>query len=711
MSVLGAMRPAPAAIGRFEILRTLGKGAQGSVYLARDTHLGREVAIKAVAAGADPEDIALLLQEARVISRFSHPNIVTLYDALEIDGGCHLVLEYVAGETLAALLRRQGKLERQRALRIAIQVAEGLAYAHAKNVVHRDIKPANIMIDAAGTARIMDFGIAAAPSAAPADGVAGTPGYMAPEQMRNDATTAAADVFSLGMVLYEMLAGRPAATGASIFEIMHKTANEPFAPPSRFTPEIEQQLDHLVLRAIGKDVGERFASAAAFKQALEDYLAPAPVAAETPGAAGSALAFLQRRRNQKSGFPALSQTISAINRISASSDESVQSLSAVLLKDFALTNKLLRLVNSSNYRQFGGAVSTISRAVMILGFDAVRDLAITLILFEHLQNKTQAVQLKEEAITAYFTGIMAHRVAAACGLQDREEGFICGIFHHLGRLLAGYYFYEEWCEINRRIEDGEIEDKAARAVLGISFEELGIEIARSWSLPEKLVHSMEHLRGATIGRPQYAGDRLRFTANLAGELCRIASESSPESKTAELDALQHRYAAGLSVSSKQLATVVDNSVKEFVAESGLFVPNSGKSRVVQAIAQWSGDGEPATTLKPGGEAAAAAAPDTVDDFVNRTLAIAVSTAAGETPDPAATLTAGIQDLTNTLVGDYNINDVLRIIIETMYRGMNFSHVLLCTRDARANRLQARFGFGPRTEELLKAFAVPLDRPH
>ncbi len=706
-----AMRTEHASsIGRFEIVRALGQGAQGCVYLARDPHLQRQVAIKAIGAGAPARQIAQLLQEARVVSQFSHPNIVTLYDAVECAGGHFLILEYVDGETLAQLLRREGRLEPQRALRLAIQIAEGLAYAHAKQVVHRDIKPANIMLDANGTARIMDFGIATSGGAA-ADGIAGTPRYMAPECLQHAAATAASDIFAAGMVLYEMLVGEPAVSGASTFEVMHKIVNESVPPPSRRNSGLTEEIDHLVMRAVATAATARYASAAAMKEAIEQYLAPA--AAEAAGGGKGALDFLQRRMSTKSGFPALSQTISAINRISSKSDESVQTLSAVLLKDFALTNKLLRLVNSTNYRQFGGGVSTISRAVMILGFDAVRDLAITLILFEHLQNRPQAAQIKEEAITSYFTGIMAHRVAGMCGLPDREEGFICGVFQHLGKLLATYYFYDESVEIAKRMQNGESEDKAAVTVLGISLEALGIEIARSWSLPEKIINSMQGVGSAPAVKTQDANNRLKLTANLAKALCRVASETPPARKAEELQRLNRQFGDSLKLSQKQLTAAVEESIKQFAAESAMFVPSAGKSRVLKAITSWSDDRslEAAIAAEPTVTGTGTGAdPDTVDACFDRTVAMAAAAPAIDTFNAEATLTAGIQDITNTLCGDFNLNDVLRIILETMYRGMGFSQVVLCTRDARANRLLARFGFGPRIEQLLKEFAVPLDRP-
>jgi len=704
--------PGAATIGRFEIVHVLGKGAQGSVYLANDPRLQRRVAIKSVGAGAGAEQIAALLQEARLVSQLSHPNIVTLYDAVESDGAHYLVLEYVEGETLAQLIRREGSLDRQRALRLAMQIADGLHYAHGKQVVHRDIKPANIMIDAAGSARIMDFGIAAATGAANTpDSLAGTPRYMAPERLRNETATASTDVFATGMVLYEMLVGTPAIKGNNTYEVMHKIVNEPFQPPSRMNPELDEPIDQLVMRAIGKTAAERFPSAAALKQAIEDYLKPAAIAEDTGGgrngSSKGALDFLLRRMQHKSSFPALSQTISTINRIASQSDESVQTLSAALLKDFALTNKLLRIVNSTGYRQFGGSISTISRAVMILGFDAVRDLAITLILLEHLQNKAQASQVREVAITAYFTGIMANRVAGACGLPDREEGFICGIFHHLGKLLASYYFYEESVEIDKRVQNGEAEDKAARTVLGISLEDLSIEVARTWYLPEKIINSMRSVGNATVGKPRDGAERLRIAANLADALCRAARETSPERKAAELERLGKQFSAGISIDKKQLSTAVDDSVRQFLSESGMFVPDAAKSRVLKSITQWSAGGKDASDAAGGTTPTPA---DTVENFVDRSVAIAAAAPSLDHTDAVATLTAGIQDITNTLVADFNLNDVLRIILETMYRGMGFSQVLLCTRDGRRNRMQARFGYGARIEALLKDFAVPLDKP-
>ena len=172
----------------------------------------------------------------------------------------------------------------------------------------------------------------------------------------------------------------------------------------------------------------------------------------------------------KSDFPALSESVSAINKIANSETESINKLSNSILKDFALTNKLLRLVNSAYFRPAGGGnISTVSRAVIVLGFEAVRNIAVTVLLFEHLQNKVNASQLKEEFLRANLAGILAKDIGATAQMKDLEQTFICALFHNLGRLLTQYYFPEESDEIRRILGQKEIsEDHAARQVLGIA---------------------------------------------------------------------------------------------------------------------------------------------------------------------------------------------------------------------------------------------------
>ena len=429
-----------------------------------------------------------------------------------------------------------------------------------------------------------------------------------------------------------------------------------------------------------------------------------------PNPSAKALDSLLNRMHVHGDFPALSQSVNTINKIVAQSDESVHALSSVLLKDFSLTNKVLRVVNSATYGRFGGTIGTISRAVMILGFDAIRDLAVTLTLFEHMQKGTQSARLKEDILASYFTGIVAHRIAMSCGVADSEEGFICGIFHHLGRLMVTCYFYEESLEIDRRLKAHETEEKASRAVLGATYEELGIGIARHWHLPEKIIHSIQRVSAPQTQKSPARTDKLRLITNLASALCRVASDSPPERRSAEVEKLHRDFGACLNIGKKQLSGVMENAMQQFLAESGVLLNGSGESRLTGSIKHWSnGQGEvmrPDVQHVNGSTDNPAANLDEIENGIQQSPAVANVPVPG-TGDQSALLTAGIHEVTQMLIGDYALNDLLRVIVDTMHRGMGFSQVLLCTRDARTNELRARFGIGPQTNALLKCFKVPL----
>jgi len=678
--------PETISNGRYRIEGTLGRGAQGTVYLARDTHLERAVALKSVGRGRSAADRAhRLLAEARALGQLNHPHLATVFDALEHDGSHYLVLEYVEGETIDACLRRRGALDRDTAVSVALQVLDGLAHAHDKNIIHRDVKPSNLVIDRYGKARLIDFGIAVAEGTLNAP--SGTPQYAAPETLDEQAAGKSADVFSLSLVLYEMLTGRPAVTGTSPFEVMHKIANLPIPAPSSIRPDIDERLDDIVLKGLIKNREDRYSDARAMQRALLSYLEPAPETGNPAATNQRALDFVLMRMRVKSSFPALSRTISTINRIAASDDENMQTLTTALLKDFSLTNKLLRLVNSSIYGQFGGNISTISRAVMILGFDTVRNLAVTLILLEHLQNRHQAGELRNEVVRSLFNGIMTRRLLGPSGGGDPEEGFICGVFFNLGRLLAMYYLYDEWIEIVRRMHAGANEHDAARAVLGLSLEELGIGVARSWNLPERMVRSMERLSGSL---PQAAGrDNLRIAANVGDMLCRIASHTEPGEKIRHLDDLVRRCRPRVQMTARDYASAVEECVEKFNEEARLLISDHAKGPMLETIRLWS-SGTPAADAAPSENSVAATVPAAVDETGTRTI-----------------LTAGIQDITSTLVSGCSLNDVLRMVLETMYRGIGFDRVLLALREAGGSRFSGRFGFGCGNEDVVKAFAFEM----
>ncbi len=689
-------------IGRFEVIRELGRGAQGAVFLARDTHLDRQVAIKTLRTGGNMET---LLKEARIVSKLQHANIVTLYDADMHNGAPYLVYAYVPGQTLAHLLRTEKLLTPAHAAQIISGVLDGIAHAHQKGVMHLDLKPANIMIASNGQPMVMDFGIArtVAQQVARDHKVDGTPHYMAPEIAQGKPATPSADLFSVGMMLYELVTGTPAANSNDIYKILHLNATETAESPSARNLLVDERLEAIILKAIAKKPEERYADANAMQQALKAYLDPTLEAQSVNGGdTHSTLEFLLRRMRSKSDFPALSSTISEINKVVDSESDSANKLTKSILQDFALTNKLLKLVNTVSYGQFGGKINTISKAVVILGFETVRNVAMTLILLEFLQNKSQAAQLKDDVIGSFFSGLVAARLSSGRNIKDAEEAMICSMFQNLGRLLATFYFFEESQEIGRLIELGDSEDKAAHKVLGITYNELGIGIAKSWNFPDRLVAGMQILSG-DLKKPRNELDYLTLTANLANELCATAGASDPEMKTRALKQLTKRYEHAMPMTEHFLSKALDEGLNELSERGSTLNLDSSKSPLIKRIYHWS---KAHTSTEKNLEEN----PDHLDGVTQ--LGMEIETHDAETGeaisiDPEAMLSAGIQDVTNTLVEDYKLNDVLQMVLETMHRGMRFNHTLILVRDAKSNQMIARFGFGKNSDTLLPKFRFPL----
>jgi serine/threonine-protein kinase len=262
-------------LGRFEVLAEIGRGAMGIVYKAKDPMLERIVAIKTINMGMDRDGAEMyekrFYQEARAAGGLNHPNIVTVYDIGKTDTECYMAMECIDGAELRTLLLPGKPLPVPRALSIAAQVAEGLAYAHERGVVHRDIKPANIMVPENGAVKITDFGIARMRSSnvqTQTGMMMGSPKYMSPEQVIGKRADHRTDIFSLGVILYEMLTGATPFTGESVNAVMYQIVN--FAPPapSALNPASPAALDGIVAGMLAKSLEERFQSAAEVARAL-----------------------------------------------------------------------------------------------------------------------------------------------------------------------------------------------------------------------------------------------------------------------------------------------------------------------------------------------------------------------------------------------------------------------------------------------------------
>jgi len=262
---------------RYEVEGTVGRGGMATVYRGTDRVLGRTVAIKVLSEkyAGDEKFVTRFRREAQAAAALNHPNIVGVYDTGDEGEMHYIVMEYVEGETLADVLKREGPLEPPRAVAIAEDVATALEAAHDKGLVHRDVKPGNVMIDGEGRVKVMDFGIARAvadDTLTQTGLVLGTASYLSPEQAQGSPVDARSDIYSLGCVLYEMLTGRPPFPGDSPVAIAYRHVNEEARPPSEVAPTVPREVDAVVMRALAKDPDERFPTAEELRAALDAAL-------------------------------------------------------------------------------------------------------------------------------------------------------------------------------------------------------------------------------------------------------------------------------------------------------------------------------------------------------------------------------------------------------------------------------------------------------
>jgi serine/threonine-protein kinase len=269
-------------VGRYEITGELGRGAMGVVYKALDPTIGRTVALKTMRLdvhGLDAQEMVRRFQnEARAAGVLNHPNIVTIYDAGEQDGIFYIAMEFIEGTTLHELLAEKRVLATDEVLQLTRQICRGLDYAHSNGIVHRDIKPANIMITANGSVKIMDFGIAKSGGQVTNTGqVLGTPNYMAPEQVKGRQLDGRSDLFSLGVILYEMLTGEKPFVGQNVTTIIYKIVNENPITPRDLDVTVHPGLSAIVTKALAKAPDDRYQTGADLVRDLENYKLAGPV--------------------------------------------------------------------------------------------------------------------------------------------------------------------------------------------------------------------------------------------------------------------------------------------------------------------------------------------------------------------------------------------------------------------------------------------------
>ncbi len=505
-------------LDRYEVMRPLGSSAPAA-YLATDTALGRHVVLQFFPRAAGADRVQRFRDAVRSAGRVRHPNVAALYATGLYKSVPYLAMEHVPGVTLREQLEKSGPMSTEQATPLFLELLNGLAQAHRQGVLHLGLSPVNIVIDKDWGPKILHLGLS---SILPRS--AAVVPYLSPEHFGDSNQGPNCDVFALGLIFYEMLTGRPAMDVSNSAEHVKRLCERPIELTFPPQAEIELGLRQFILGATRKRPSARYANCIEMKVAFSDWLETQTMREQErlfSGDTHGTVSFLFRRMQRKKDFPALSHSLSKINAMtSADSTASAKQLAGVILSDYALTNKLLKLANSAFYAQLKDGVSSVSAAIRVLGFDQVRLAANSLIYFSHLNDKSATPELKDALIGAFMSGIVTRHLARRARLPSVEEAFVCGMFQNLGELLTIYYFPEEHAEINLLVDDYGVDAAvAAHSILGISFPELGAAIGRQWKFPENILECM--LRRTGDSDP--GAELLHEFAAYANAACNIAS--------------------------------------------------------------------------------------------------------------------------------------------------------------------------------------------
>lgn len=581
-------------IGRFTLTRKVGSGGQGSVYLAEDPKLKRAVAIKVI----DKDSICDELQtdelpnEAVMAARLQHPNIVAIHDVGHFNGQPYMVFEFVEGQTFRQIIKQHGAMPARRALVLMQKVLEAIAHAHEREVLHLDLSPSNVLLSNRDEAQIMDFGLARLTDAIPdvTTVPVGTLLYMSPEQLQEKPPTPSTDVRSLGLILYEVLIGQSAITARSIHRAADEIVNQDINLDAvRALPDMEP-IANLLEIALARNPTERYRNACemldAFKNALLEQR-KRELATNEP--MQGTVEFLLRRMQRRKDFPALSQSLIEINKLTAhDSTATTSQLANVVLRDYALTNKLLKLANSAFYGVIAGEVKNISHAISLLGFEQLKIAANSLTLFAHLKDRTKSEALREKLIRSFVTGLLARHLAQRQKMDFAEEAFICGMFQNLGETLTMFYFDEEYNDIEEEKQNMQVSTSlASKIVLGITYAELGAAITRGWRFPTLIVDAIRGVDEETeLAEPDNEGERLRDVSCFSHRLCEVLGDGyNHGNSNRALDALHQQFHKSINIDRELLPKLALAALNRLDQHAGILGVNPQTSTWCAAAKQ------------------------------------------------------------------------------------------------------------------------------
>ena len=517
-------------IGNFRIVTELGGGAMGKVYLAEHILMQRRCAIKVIRDELSTQEEAVhrFINEARLVNRIGHPNIVEITDFGQFEANYYIMMELLEGETLEDKLTRVQRMDEPAAVQMIIHVADALRAAHELGVVHRDLKPENIYLanktmHEGAVVKVLDFGIAklmhttgGAHNSTSPGAVLGTPQYMSPEQCQGDEhLDHRSDVYSLGVVLYRMLTGSVPYRYDSVIQIMNAHIHEPPVPPRQLRPELSLRVEAAILKAMAKDPAHRFTDMLAFRGALEGRREPTPPPSpplppeveETGTEAGGDLAANETSRKRTGSRLAqivvdrihkdklvLPMTPTAARTCLSLLDSPVNSLdkvAKVIATDPIIAPQVLRRARSALLGARSAPVKTIDQAVSRLGSRELRGLIVDLSARQLFESKNPAIRRLTKNLWQHSvaTGVLARALAKRRKNVDPEVAYLAGLLHDVGKPIAAALLLD--AERNREPQqEAWMGADAWMSVVNECQREVGVALARAWNLQDEVLFAI-----------------------------------------------------------------------------------------------------------------------------------------------------------------------------------------------------------------------------
>lgn len=795
-------------VGNYVLERHLASGGMAEVFVARHPELGRKVAVKLLSAelAAELDLNQRFLQEAQITANLKHPGIVEIYDLGKIRGRSYYTMELMQGCDLHEHLQTRGKLSVEHARDYLSQIASALQAAHDLEIVHRDLKPANIFVLEGSPTRLklMDFGIAKLRDTRRAVGtmtgqILGTPTHMSPEQAMGlvDRISKCSDVYSLGVIAYEMLSGQLPFTADADFLLMTMHVRDPVPPLLELVPNLQPALAELVEDCLAKEPQDRPQSAGEFLKRLHDKRstvsagvaeatiaeAPAPMAEPTAERANSkrsarkkpsepakkkapppksvkqvvsvrpepppvvetpvveaplaraspseapssqpppllsevldddpteegtvslstgedaALDRILRRMKTRADFPSFLTNISEIStKADVDRGFSARQVSGAILKDFALTAKLLRMANLVYPDRFGGKVYSVQGAVVILGFDSVRAMALGVSVFKMpgstggkkkgSRNEQKVCkgpfhkELAESAVNSMVAGELARELAPRAGVLNVEMAMMCGMFRNLGRQLTMEYLPDQYRKLLTLTEtEGMSVSLASQKVFGTSLQKLAVGIAERWCLPETM-----RIAISTETAPDHElvkeSERLSSLAKFVTDFCHIIATGRRAQWEASVERLLSHHVHLFSLNKKEINGLLGLVCKSFETRyATIFGPYSRKSRFLSNARDITGEEAPPEPKPP--------EPLTEDERFQ--------------------LSKDLAKLTQGLEEKHEPVELLKYALNALNQGLASKRVLLFVASSDRQKMNVHSAIGDEADTFTGRLEVPLTR--